>query len=435
MRYWLTILTIISLGIFTLALPTVAQAWTPTTRGLHQEEAPRALSVYKGRSQVLEFKQAIKRVAIGNPEVAEVVPLQSNQLLVNGKVNGTTTLAIWSQQGHEVLFKLSVVSDYAKLTKTIQQLIPNEKNYSLNITDDSFIISGALSSSTQMNEIKKLAATYGYQEDAFVDLTETPTPQVALDVKIAEATRTSLKDFKVGLASNINGDVGFTTIDSLPANTDTPVVIGALSPGQTSNVGGLVAATTIGGSDLSFQARFDLLEQEGKVRILAEPTLVCTNDKEASFLAGGEFPFIVGVDQNGNLIVEFKEFGIRLNFTPHVFLRSGRIQLKVEPEVSQLDTSTSQTVSGGQSVFGLLSRRTETTVELKDGSSLMISGLISRNEQETISKTPWAGDLPVIGALFRSKDNQKEDRELIVIVTPRILSPDNEPPILGAQAL
>jgi pilus assembly protein CpaC len=196
-----------------------------------------------------------------------------------------------------------------------------------------------------------------------------------------------------------------------------------------SNVGGMTGAFDL---SKNLVAAWDLLETTGRINILANPTLVCTHGRSADFLAGGEFPFRSGTDQSGQPIVSFKEFGVKLKFTPWISPQSGRIEIKVEPEVSSRDSSSCIVGAGGDQVCGILTRRSSTTVDLMDGETLMISGILSREEQNTFAKVPFIGNVPVLGNFFKNADMSKSDRELVVIVTPRIVKPSDYGRVLGS---
>ena len=388
-----------------------------------------SLKVFRGRSQIIKFAQPITRVSIADPTIADIVPLSPDQIMLNGKQRGVTSLVVWDETGQEGIFDLHVQNDTSELMDAIHAIAPTEE-MDIRITDDSLVVSGRVSNSVILDEIRRLAAAYGFRDQNFIDLTETPVPQVSLEVKIAEATRSVIKEFEVGLAANVRNRLLLTKTDALPL--EGTIVDGTLPAITTDNSGGLLGSFLPNISDdFSLQSRFDVLQTDGKVTLLAEPNLVCTHGRTASFLAGGEFPFIVAVDQNGNPVIEFKQFGVQLQFTPWISIRSNRVELRVTPEVSSIDTTVSQTAANGTEIFGILTRRTDTTVELRDGESLLISGLLSRDETEALSKVPYAAELPIIGSLFRNKENTREDLELVVVVTPHIVRPGTYGNVLG----
>lgn len=393
------------------------------------------LKVTRGRSQIIKFAQPITRLSIAEPTLAEIIPLSPDQIMINGKQRGVTSLIVWDEHGQEGIFDLQIQNDTSELLDAVNAIAPNEK-IDARITDDSFILSGQLSNSIILDEIRRVASAYGYRDNRFIDLTETPSPQVVLDVKIAEASRNVIKDLKTSF-NNQRGDLTLTRLGTLPAavplaNGTTPPSTVTLIPASpnlvdarfrnqaSNNVGGIIGAITPYRA-VHIEAAFDMLETKGKITILAEPTLVCTHGRTASFLAGGEFPFTSGTDQNGSPLISFKEFGVKLNFTPWIAVRSDRIELKVEPEVSSVDRASCIAGQGGQLVCGLLRRTTSTTVDMKDGESLMISGIIQREEANTFQQVPFIGSVPILGSMFKNANFNKTERELVVVITPRIV--------------
>jgi pilus assembly protein CpaC len=396
------------------------------------------IQLVRGRSQIVRFAQPIARLSIADPSLADIIPLSPDQIMINGKLRGTTSLIVWDENGQEGVFDLAVRNDSTELMEAVQAVAPNEK-VQARVTDDSFILTGQVDNAVLVDEIRKTAAAYGYREDHFIDLTDTPVPQVTLDVRIAEANRSVGRTLKTSF--NAGGgtfqttrlgntlDKSILTKLSTPIRGDLPQVSTTrATPGiLPQDIARTMAADNVGGLTGAFQTRngftalWDLLETNGKLNTLANPSLMCTHGRTASFLAGGEYPFVGAVDQNGSPIIQFKEFGVKLNFTPWVSLRSGRIELKVQPEVSNLDTSNCIVGGAGSQVCGILKRSTDTTVELIDGESLMISGILSREEQSTFAKVPFIGSVPILGALFKNSQGSKTDRELVVIITPHIV--------------
>lgn len=420
-----------------------------------------SIRVTRGRSQIIKFAQPIARISIANPALADVIPLGPDQLMINGKLRGVTSLIVWDDNGQEGIFDLYVENDTSELLKAIEDVAPNEK-IGIRVTDDSFILTGQVSNSVILDEIRQTAKAYGYAEEKFVNLAESPVPQVVLEVKVAEATRSTAEQLKTSfsvnagnsftltrLANPLQNPIAYAFVLEDPKPIGIPMFTGGLDDNNNlpptglvpprpialsqsgSNVGGFVGSFLGMKPHDPFATAWDILETSGKVTILAEPTLVCTHGRSASFLAGGEFPFVKGTDQNGSPIIEFKEFGIKLNFTPWISIRSGRIELKVAPEVSSVDPSNCQIAAGGLQVCGLSKRATQTTVELKDGESLMISGILTREEQNAFQQVPLLGDLPIIGHFFKHTDKSKSDRELVVVITPRIVKRDDYGQILG----
>jgi pilus assembly protein CpaC len=406
-----------------------------------------SIHVTRGRSQIVKFAQPILRISIAEPTMADIVPLGADQIMINGKLRGVTSLIVWDENGQEGIFDLYVQNDTSELMDAVRAVAPSEK-IQARVTDDSFILTGQVSSSVVLDEIRKTVAAYGFRDDKFIDLTDTPVPQVMLEVRIAEANRTVGRILRTSFSSD-NGHLQLTrlgnTLDSSilgklvsniagqgqVAGRATPGIVPTRSLMQTmsaSNIGGVTGGFKFNDS---FTALWDLLETTGKINTLANPSLVCTHGRTASFLAGGEFPFVGSVDQNGSPVIQFKEFGVKLNFTPWISVGSGRVEMKVSPEVSNLDSSNCVAGAAGSQVCGILKRTTDTTVELMDGESLMISGILSREEQNTFAKVPFIGNVPILGNMFKNGNMSKTDRELVVVITPHIVKPSDYGKILG----
>lgn len=340
--------------------------------------ADSTLQIAAGSQRVITQDRSVTRVAIGNPEVADVNIVKGSEVLLTGKKPGRTTLIIWYSGGKSRSEHMVVVG------------------------------SG--------------------NEPALVTSPGSVNTQVQTDIKVAELSRSTLKEF------------GFNFIRNQPGRTFATTRPGGLS-GVTQSGGALSLSSGSGFVPLSnaFNLVFgdanrgaagiiSLLEQRGLVRVLAEPTLVAMSGQTASFLAGGEFPVPVqqgtgsgGGNAGGGITVEFKEFGVRLNLTPTV-LANDRIVLRVAPEVSELNF-TAAIVTGGVQVPALTVRRTETTVELGDGESFFISGLVSQATLANVDRLPYLGSLPIIGAFFRSNQFDREDKELVMLVTPHLVKP------------
>lgn len=409
---------------------------TASTSG-RPEGAVSRIEVTRGRSQIIKFAQPVVRLSIAEPSLADIIPLAPDQIMINGKLRGVTSLIVWDEDGQEGVFDLAIQNDTSELLDAVRTIAPKE-DIQARVTDDSFIVSGNVSSAVVLDEIRKTASAYGFRDDHFIDLTDTPTPQVMLDVRMAEANRSVGRILKTSFGSDSGGlqltRLGNTLDSTVMAGLVTPIrgqraVTGRATPGlapnrslmntmASHNIGGLTGGFKFGNP---FTVLWDLLETSGKINTLANPSLLCTHGRTASFLAGGEFPFVGSVDRNGSPIIQFKEFGVKLNFTPWISLRSGRIEIKVQPEVSNLDSTSCVTGGGGNQVCGILKRSTDTTVELMDGESLMISGILSREDQSTFAKVPFISSVPILGAMFNNPNIQKTDRELVVIITPHIV--------------
>lgn len=374
------------------------------------------LSATVGKSQLVKFDEPVNRISIANPSLADLVLISPQEMIINGKAGGTTSLIIWGSKKDPLFFDLVVKNDTSQLLKAIKELSP-EQNLDLKFTNDTnLILSGKVSSTILRNKIKSLTEAYGYK---LVDVSESPTPQVLLEVKVAEASRA----FTRYLKSN------FTTGDLLSSyfkpTTDSAVTTPIKSKGFSfdGTLNGLQGYTF--NPSQKFSGMLTAAEQKGYVKILAEPKLVATNGNKASFNAGQQVPVPSSMGQDGNIAYEFKDVGVNVSFTPNIMEDSQRVQLNITPEVSEIDTTTTITQQNGGKVYGFKTRKADTTVELNSGQVLVIAGLLKKSDQTTKTQVPLLGDLPIIGNFFRSSDFRKEDTELIIFVTPRIISPDN----------
>ncbi|MGE3746158.1 MAG: type II and III secretion system protein family protein [Sphingomonadaceae bacterium] len=389
------------------------------------------LDVPLNKSQVFRAERTFSKALIGSSDIADVLPLSNQSLYVLGKKTGTTTLTLYGP-GNQLIqvVDVAVGPDVVSLRRQFSDLMPGEK-IGAKTSNESVVLTGTASSAVAVDKAVQLASTYTGGPDKVVNmLTIGASQQVMLEVRFSEVNRGVSKQLGFNhswVGGKSYGSIGDLSVDSVVATSDaqSPVIkIDGLS--DAFGVGTL--ATTIGGMTL-FSA-LDALEQKGLVKTLAEPTLVALSGETASFLAGGEFPIPViqsssggGQDDNNGITIEYKPFGVSLAFTPTV-LADGVISLAVAPEVSSIDPSASVTISG-LVIPGLQTRRAKTVVELRDGQSFAIAGLLRNDFQDTVRQLPILGSLPIIGALFRSTGFQKNQSELVMIVTPRLVKPIN----------
>lgn len=373
---------------------------------------PAVVAVELGTHKLLREAGGVKRVAVGDPSIADVNVINGRELLITGKKLGLTSLMIWPKTGaapganpKEFRIKVGAVTDPTKLAKPDPELAGAsiERGSSLD---------GKLPNLLAYRRAKTGATA----TDKLVDQSAVEGDfQVMTQIKIAEVNRTTAKRYGLRLdyaRAGIDGTVAFSS----PQPTNDLL---------TSAFNLLVGPTDIGNRE-TLGGRLSLLESRGVVRVLAEPSLTVMSGHTATFLAGGEFP--VPVSQSGSaagggaaITVEYKEFGVRLPLTPTV-LSKDRIALRVAPEVSDLDFTAGIQV-GGVSVPALTVRRTETTVELGDGESFVISGLVSNNLIANVDKVPGLADIPILGAFFKSVSYDRSEKELIMIVTPHLVRP------------
>jgi pilus assembly protein CpaC len=388
-----------------------------------------------GRSTVVNLGTPITRVSLTSPDVADALVTSPNELLINGKTPGTISMFVWDRAGAIRRYEIIVQRDLARLQEQMKQLFPAE-SIEVQSNGRNIVLAGSVTNKDVIERAVNLASGYVDKKDEVVTLLKmqegAPTNQVLLRVRFAEVSRSAMTQLGVGLFTSPIGAqnwLGRTTTDQVPTPTWTDQKWSKESLNFGADVTSAEGKFSI--SDFLnlflFNAKYDLgavikaMQQRGLFESLAEPNLVAESGKEASFLAGGEFPIPVAQGGAGNLAisVQFKEFGVRLNFTPTV--TGNRIHLKVKPEVSSLDFANSVSLNGFR-IPALSTRRTETEIELGNGQTFAIAGLLNNNMTQTLQKIPGIGDIPILGLLFKSKAAQKNRTELVVMITPEILS-------------
>jgi len=403
------------------------------------------LAVPLNKSQVVSADRPIAKAMVGSADIADILPVTDRSIYVLGKKMGTTSLTLYDGGGRVIsILDVAVGPDVEALGDQLRQLVPGDP-IEARISNDSVVLTGMVSSPGNADRAMQLARAFA--GDKVVNLLSVgSSQQVMLEVRFAEVNRSTGKEIGVSAffqsrggsfsgaigkgAQLVPGGATTTTTVPLPGGGSTQVT-------STSNAGvlGLAALTdtfgifrkvfSLGGLDID--ATLNALESRGMAKTLAQPTLIALSGERASFLAGGEFPVPVAQassnSSNGNqaITVEFKPFGVSLGFTPTV-LSDKTISLVVEPEVSALDPSASITV-GNITIPGLRTRRASTTLELRDGESFAIAGLLQKDFQTTVSQVPILGSLPIIGSLFRSSAFQKGETELLIVVTPHLVAP------------
>lgn len=375
-----------------------------------------------GKSMVLTSSKAVKRVSIADPEVADFVLISPQEIYVTGKSAGITNLTLWESKKNFTVYDLEVSYDVSRLKQKLHEIMPNETDLRVMATQDFITLSGRISNSANLSQAMAIAHSYAPEGKVKNLLEVGGVQQVMLEVRVSEISRSLLKRFGVNFtAISDSGKFGVSKLASLTqlvkpdeANIDSGGPFGLfVSPA----VNALFRFSANGTDWTGF---VDALKQDGLLKILAEPTLISLSGQEASFLAGGEFP--VPIPQGlGTVGIEYKSFGVGLTFTPTV-LSENRINVKVSPEVSELDYSTAVELEGFI-VPGLSTRRASTVIELADGQSFAIAGLLKDNVRDVIDKFPLLGDIPVLGNLFRSSAYRNEETELIIIATPRLVKP------------
>lgn len=437
--------------LFTLTLGSVfsevARAQTPASQQTTQHESPvsvvgPALELIIGKSKLLHSSPAIERISVGNPTIADVTLISPTELYLLGKNYGSTNVVIWKKGGSTTAIDVNVSIDSDRMERKLRELLPQEKNIRVRPAADSVILTGSVTSAIKSRYAEDIANAFvrdinkslvlpvlagdskattgtsiaavstasagGSGSAKVVNLLQvSENQQVMLEVIVAEVSKTLLD--KLGSNLNIASGSGmrYSIVSSLLSNG-----VGAIS------------LTASNGNTLTLDAK----REDGLIKVLAEPNIVAISGQEASFLAGGKI-FIPVARTNlatggSTITLEEKEYGVGLKFTPTV-LEGGRIHLKVAPEVSELSQTGSPftTTDGTTSVLPSVStRRVQTTVQLMDGQSLAIAGLIKNNVSQTSRRT-LLGDIPILGVLFRSSEFQNDRTELMFLITPRLVKP------------
>jgi pilus assembly protein CpaC len=389
------------------------------------------LRVMVGKSLLINTSERLKRVSVTDPAVADIEVLTPTQILVHGRAAGEVSLIIWDELERSRSFDLRVDVDVTAAAEEEKSVFPDEQII-VTPSRSAIVLSGHVSDESVAKRAEAIATAYSKNVVNVLTFGPTGAQEVLLEVKFAEVDRTAATQLGINIfstgAGNTIGTVTTGQFGGFPAQNITD------STGNTS--GNINTNETI--SDILnlflFNPNIHLgvvikaLEQKSLLQILAEPNLIAVNGKEASFLAGGEFPFpIVQPGQGFTAVtIQFKEFGVKLRFKP-VIMPNGNIHLNVTPEVSTLDFADALTVSGF-TVPALSTRRAETEFEIQDGQSFVIAGLMDNRVTNIMNKIPGLGDIPILGAFFRSKSLQKSNAELMVLCTVRKISPNATPP-------
>jgi pilus assembly protein CpaC len=391
----------------------VAQPRTVTVTPQPNVQATQRLAVPLNKSQVLRVSQPVTRVTVGNADIADVQPLSDHSFYVLGKATGTTNVTVYGQNGELLaVVDVTVGTDVEGVKAALHANLPGT-SIDVRAVNDTIALGGVVDSPAKITQAIEIAKHFA-DKGIINNLRLKGTQQVMLQVKIAEMQRSVSKDlgFKPFLSA------GKTTSTTNP----TGFSLSTLDPVNLSNFA-LAAGRAVAGN-FTFALAIDALEERGAVKILAEPNLVAMSGDTANFLAGGEFPVPVSQSTSSGVptvTVEFKAFGVSLAFTPTV-IDGELINLVVAPEVSQIDKTNAVSVSGFV-IPGIATRRAKTTVELRDGQSFAIAGLLSSDFTDNMRGLPGVMDVPVLGTLFRSSQYQRNETELVVIVTPKLVQP------------
>jgi pilus assembly protein CpaC len=385
------------------------------------------VTVTIGKSLDVRTDGSFVNVTVGDPEVADVNPLTDHTLSILGKKIGTTRVSVYDESKKLVgIFDIEVSYDITRLSNELKRRFRGS-NIRASSVNGRIMLSGDVTDAATLDKAVIIARQFG--PDIINSVSVDSPQQVMLEVRFIEISRTAGRD--LGVQWNMFGPRGTVNVGSRQPASSLPISAPPSSSGL--SVGEVAAGVLSGGSPFGFaigriisgattiDAMINALEQKGVARSLAEPNLVALSGDTASFLAGGEYPIPVA-GSLGQVTVDYKKYGVGLAFTPTV-LNHGLINMKIEPEVSQIDATHTVAVPGGISVPALIVRRASTTVELRDGQSFVIGGLLQSNNQNQIDQLPWLGSVPVLGTLFSSKSYQNNETDLAIIVTPHLVRP------------
>lgn len=404
----------------------VSQATAADLINIEADETSRIVRIGLNKSIIVRLPVAARDVLVSGPKTVDAVVRSARTVYLMGLAVGQTNVFFFDKDGRQILsLDVAVERDTQILRQTLKRLIPGS-TIRIESMNDSIILTGSVASAQQSRMAKDIAARFIAPSDGITDadhasaarvvnmLTIVGKDQVMLKVTVAEMQRTVLKQLGVDLDAAL--DIGSTVLNLASINPFT-LANGVLSGTQAD------ISTSFGGNTVGAVIR--ALERNGLLRTLAEPTLTAVSGETANFLAGGEFPIPVGADDDG-ISIEFKPFGVGLGFTP-IVLTEGRINLKVSTEVSELTTEGfslgAANTNASITIPGLRVRRANTTVEIPSGGSLVMAGLIQESTKQNLNGVPGIKDVPVLGSLFRSRDYESEETELVVIITPYIVEP------------
>jgi len=416
--------------IFCFTFPAQCRAAYSQRPGINAT-VPQTLTLAVGKSIVIESPRAVKRVSLADTAVADAMVLTPRQIYLTGKTPGLTNLTLWNDGGPDRekvsdIFDLDVVPDITRLKEKLHEIFPREENIRVSATHDSISLYGTVSNAANLSEIVSLVQSYAPKDKGGESrinnfLEAGGVHQVMLEVQISEMSRSLIKNMGINFnAMSTDGTkFGVSLLDGLSG-------MNSLSAAESFKEKSLGLSSKLNaifrfyGNNVPWTVMVNALKDQDLLKVLAEPTLITLSGKPADFLAGGEVP--IPVPQEGGAIsIEYKKYGVGLQFTPTV-LSSGKINMEVAPEVSELDFPNGISMNGFK-IPALSTRRVSTVIELADGQSFAIAGLLKDNVVEYARKFPLLGDVPVLGSLFRSSAFQKNETELIVIVTPHLVKP------------
>jgi pilus assembly protein CpaC len=381
-------------------------------------QEPQRITLTRGKSQVITMQQQVERISVGDPDVAEIRMLSPRDVYLLGKAPGSTNMILWGKDNRILqVYDVAVAQELTPLKEMLFEVLPEERDLRVTTRNNAITLSGTLSRIENVSIAVDTTRAFAGEDAQVLNLLQVGgVHQVMLEVKVAEISRNLLRRLGVNLAwisqgQLLNGEVLFTFLNNLTGFDEQGRFI--VSPE-------VDAAFTFQSGGDHWSGFIDAMKLNGLVKILSEPTLVCLSGQSASFLSGGEFP--IPIPQGlGTVAIEYKTFGVGLAFTPTV-LGGGKISMQVTPEVSELDFQNAVTLAGAV-IPSISTRRASTTVELMSGQTFAIAGLVKDNMREAINKFPVLGEIPLLGALFRSSEYQQNQTELVILVTPRLAKP------------
>jgi pilus assembly protein CpaC len=411
--------------------PAPQSPMTATQAAQTENQSAAPLRVMVGKSLLINTTERIKRVSVTDATIADPLVVAPTQILVHGRAPGEVSLLIWDELERSRSFDLRVDVDVSAAAEEERRVFPDEQ-IAVTPSRSAIVLSGHVSTEDVAKRAGMIADAYSKNVVNVLTFGPVGAQEVLLEVKFAEVDRTAVTQlginlFAPGLGNTIaqtqTGQFGSITTTRPTATTPTPPTV---------NISDFLNVF-VTRTDVNVGAVIKAMQQKNLLQILAEPNLIAVNGKEASFLAGGEFPFPVVQPGNGinAVTIQFREFGVRLKFTP-VIMPSGNIHLKVVPEVSTLDFANGLTISGFN-VPALSTRRADTEFELQDGQSFVIAGLMDNRVTNIYNKIPGLGDIPILGNFFKSKSTTKSNAELMVLCTVRRVSPSTQPPATPAN--
>jgi pilus assembly protein CpaC len=387
---------------------------------------PEDIRLTVGKSIVIDYPTDISRISTSNPDIVDASPVTAREILVHGKSFGTVTLVVWSKAGQRNFYNITVEQNLEPLRKLLKDTFPKEDIH-VQSSRESLSLTGRVTNKDVAERATALATPFGKTIVNNLQIISSGVEkQILLRVKFAELDRTASTQFGVNLISTgATNTVGGITTGQFPAPSLAGVTGTAGSSTPQTNSFTISQALNIFAfrNDLNLGLFIKALQSRNLLQILAEPNLVTTNGKEATFLVGGEFPIPVlqGGSNSGAVTIQFREFGVRLNFNPTI-TGNNTISMHVKPEVSTLDYTNALSFNGF-TIPALATRKMETNIELGEGQSFVIAGLIDNRVTETVNKIPGLSSIPILGNLFKTKETDRSNTELVVLVTPEITTP------------